>query len=141
MISACLNQGKYGIHHPLVKPSSHLDSGNLDPNVTPLPKQCSEGQRAMGSWEAAEPGAPAGTQEGATSLRNRPCYRPLGTLRHPNEESQRPPFTQNINGFNEDATFCKQIISFVHEEINRILSNKSVIFLGFRFMTSGSFNV
>lgn len=51
------------------------------------------------------------------------------------------PFTQNINGFNEDATFCKQIISFVHEEINRILSNKSVIFLGFRFMTSGSFNV
>ena len=44
----------------------------------------------MGSWEAAEPGAPAGTQEGATSLRNRPCYRPLGTLRHPNEESQRP---------------------------------------------------
>ena len=42
VISACLNQGKYGIHHPLVKPSSHLGSGNLDPNVTPHPKQWQE---------------------------------------------------------------------------------------------------
>lgn len=53
-------------------------------------ERLSEGQRATGSREAAEPGAPAGTQEGATSRRNRPCYRPLGALRHPNEESQRP---------------------------------------------------
>lgn len=39
------------------------------------------------------------------------------------------PSTQNINGFNEDATSCKQIVSFVHEKISRILSNKSLIFL------------
>lgn len=38
-ISACLSQGKYDIHHPHVKPSSHLGSGNLDPNVIPHPKQ------------------------------------------------------------------------------------------------------
>ena len=35
MISACLTQGKYDIHHPHVKPSSHLGFGNLVPNVTP----------------------------------------------------------------------------------------------------------
>ena len=39
VISACLTQGNYDIHHPHVKPSSHLGSGNLDPNVTPHPKQ------------------------------------------------------------------------------------------------------
>ena len=42
VISACLTQGKYDIHHPHVKPSSHLGSGNLDPNVTPHPKQWQE---------------------------------------------------------------------------------------------------
>lgn len=44
------------------------------------------------------------------------------------------PSTQNTNDFNEDAASCKQIISFSHERINRILINKSVIFLrAFRF--------
>ena len=42
VISACLTQGKDDIHHPHVKPSSHLGSGNLDPNVTPHPKQWQE---------------------------------------------------------------------------------------------------
>lgn len=42
--------------------------------------------------------------------------------------------TQNTNGFNEEAASCKQIISFAHERINRILINKSLIFLtAFRF--------
>ena len=38
VISACLSQGKYDIHHPHVKPSSHLGSSNLDPNVFPHPQ-------------------------------------------------------------------------------------------------------
>ena len=38
MISACLSQGKYDIHHPHVKPSSHLGSSNLDPYVIPHPQ-------------------------------------------------------------------------------------------------------
>ena len=38
VISACLSQGKYDIHHPHVKPSSHLGSSNLDPNVIPHPQ-------------------------------------------------------------------------------------------------------
>ena len=42
VISACLTQGKYDIHHSHGKPSSHLGSGNLDPNVTPHPKQWQE---------------------------------------------------------------------------------------------------
>ena len=42
VISACLTQGNYDIPHPHVKPSSHLGSGNLDLNVTPLPKQWQE---------------------------------------------------------------------------------------------------
>lgn len=37
--------------------------------------------------------------------------------------------TQNTNGFNEDTASCKQIISFVHERINRIPINKLLIFL------------
>ena len=42
VISACRTQGNYDIHHPHVKPSSPLGSGNLDPNVTPHPKQWQE---------------------------------------------------------------------------------------------------
>ena len=38
VISACLSQGKYDIHHPHVKPSSHLGSSNLDPYVIPHPQ-------------------------------------------------------------------------------------------------------
>ena len=39
VISACLTQGKYDIHHFHVKPSFHLGSGNLDPNVSLHPKK------------------------------------------------------------------------------------------------------
>lgn len=39
------------------------------------------------------------------------------------------PSSQNTHDSNEDAASCKQIISFAHERINRILINKLLIFL------------